>query len=296
MGRHHGGSEGRAKQEAALRKGLALCPIAPPAETKVPVDTRYWLLTYLAHFLVNENRQEEAVAILLKEMKEAPVNSHSAQSAADQLAWRLPDHVDPDEPILWRWLAKRTSWGRAAQRLLQQMLEAAPDESVGKYIERARQLALAADADASRAATLGTLLKRMNQPARSIPLLSHAINTTTNDFLRDQATSNLFESYLDRKDWRSAEATLDRAGSRLEPRQSAQWLDRIAVAAARHGDADEALRIWRRAANFRVRNPLLAGNLTELGLGDRLDKYYDEVRRRLPTARIDAVKEGTREE
>lgn len=279
------------EQEAALRRGLALCPPAPQPRGKAPTQMRQWLLRSLARLLVQEERTAEAVALLLKELDEVPADSASSQGAARLLAYDLPKHLEADEPILWEWLAKRAKWDNPGERLIWRMLESVPRGARDKYFTRAEELAMREGADATRAATLGWVLNRMGEAERSIVLLKHVLATATDDDLRERAAFTLFESHLDRRDWRAAESMFGMAEKRLTPSEDPKWLGRIALIAAQQGAPEDAMRIFGRVCNCNLRNPRLVGDLSKLGLGDELRAYYAELRRRLPTARLEGIAE-----
>jgi len=89
------------------------------------------------------------------------------------------------------------------------------------------------------------------------------------------------------KDWRAAESIFGAAEKRLTPSEDPEWLGRIALVAAQKGAAKDAMRIFRRVANCNLRNLRLVDDLSKWDLGDELHAYYDDVRRRLPTARLE---------
>ncbi len=278
-----------AKEESALRRGLLLCQPAPQVPGKGSVQMRYVLLRSLVYLLNRENRSDEASALLLWEMDEVPIDSASSQGAAQMLAYDLPKLLNVEEPILWNWLAKRAKWEHPEERLIWRMLESATPESRGPHFTRAENLALQQGADATRAATLGWILNRMGQTTRSTMLLKHAIASSTSEELKQQAAITLFESYLELKDWRAAESIFDLAEKRLTPAEDPKWLGRIALIAAEKGANQDAMRLFRRAANCNLRDRRLVDDLSKLGLKDELRAFYDKVRRQLPTARLHGI-------
>jgi hypothetical protein len=171
---YYRGRSEAAAEEDALRRGLVLCPPAPQPQGKAPLQMRARILHNLTRLLIRDKRPEVAVGLLLAELKEAPVDAASSESAARLLGFDLPNHIDPNEPILWNWLARRGKWEHAEERLLMRMLEATPPDARRDPFIRAEKLALAGGADASRAATLGWIFNRMGAAECSIPLLKHA--------------------------------------------------------------------------------------------------------------------------
>jgi tetratricopeptide (TPR) repeat protein len=288
---YYRGRKEAAKEEDALRRGLARCRPAPQSPGKAPMQIRWRVLSGLANLLVREERPGEAAELLLKEVAEAPADSASAVGAARMLAYELPKHLDPDDPVLWKWLARRKKWEFAEERLVWRMLEAAPAESREKHVERAGKLAMRDGADPTRAATLGWVLNRMGETKRSIVLLKHALANTADEEWKERAGFTLSESYLDMKDWRAAESMFPLAFKRLTSAEAPGWLGRIAVVAAQTGNRDDAMRIFRRAANCNLRCRDLVEELSKHGLKDALRTYYQEVRRRLPTAKLAGMAE-----
>jgi len=274
------------EEESALRRGLALCEPAPQAQGKASMQMRYFLLNSLVHLLASKQRAAESVRLLLKEMNEVPIDSASSEGAARLLENYLPMHLDADEPILWKWLAKREKWDNPEERLLWRIIESKSPETRDPYYARIEKLALSKGADASRAATLGWILNRMGQAARSTAPLKHALKHAQDDELKQIVAFTLFETHLDLKDWRAAESIFDLAEKQLTPSEAPEWLGRIALLAAEKGSAKNAMRIFRRVANCNLRETRLVGDLSKLGLRDELRDFYAEVQRRLPNARL----------
>jgi|GEM_PF-1793257 len=277
------------QEEDALRRGLALCEPGPQPQGKASMQMRYWIMSSLTHFLIREKRPDEAVAMLIKELDEVPPDSASSTGAARLLAYDLPKHIDPSEPILWKWIASRPKWDHPEERLVWRMLEAVPAESQDEYFTRAEKLAMKDGADATRAATLGWILNRMGQATRSLVPLKHAVETAENDELRQSAGFTLFETYLDLKDWQAAESMYELAEERLTPSEDYEWLGRIAIIAAEKGAKKDAMRIFRHTINCNLRYRRLANDLAELGLEEEVRAFYAEVQRRLPTAKLDDI-------
>ncbi len=285
---YYRGRKERGEEETALRRALELTRPAPRPRGKAPSPLHSQALSRLAKFLISEKRPEEATNLLLAELDKAPVDTDSSGRAAYLLGYDLPKqkHLSPDEPILWRWIERREKWDYTEERLIWRMLEAAPAESRDACFARAEKLAMAEGAHPTRAATLGWILNRMDEPARSIPLLKHAVETTTDDELKQKASFTLLESYLDTKDWQAAEAIFEFAAKRLTPAEYPEWLGRVAIMAAKKGDKTDAMRIFRRVANINIRPVQLVEQLAKLGLEDELRAYYGEARRRLPKSNL----------
>jgi len=275
------------QEEQALRKGLALT--SPQLEAEQPsrehMDWRSWLLADYAHFLARVNRGAEAMALLRKEIEQAPATSESAKKAAHLLAFDFQKQVSVHDKVLWTWLANRPKWEYTEKRLLWRMLENAERDDLNKYFLRAEELA---KGDPSRAHTLGWIMNRMQFPERSIPLLEYAVETAHDHESKERAVFILFESYLDIGDWRQAEQVFPEASKQLTPTEVPDWYSRIAVIAAAAGKKAEAMRIWKAVANV---NPAQLADLDELvkfGLRDELIAFYGEMAEKLPSSEIPA--------
>ena len=283
--RYYRGRNDVLQQEEALERGLALAPVQPPPVGKVPGDVRSGLLSDYVRFLVNQNRTEEAVALLRKELGEAPAESASSGTAARLLAFDLAQAaMRVDDEVLWEWLANRPEWNTTEKRMLWRMLENAEQDKLDRHFSRAE--ALVQGAHASRARALGWILNRMSFPKRSIPLLKYAIENAPENDLAERARFTLLESYLDMDDWKHAEAIFPQARRRLTPRELPEWYARVAVAAAKAGATDDAMRIWRRVANVDLSTTHGLTALVNAGLRDELKRFYSEMHEQLPSSEI----------
>lgn len=282
---YRGRNEG-AQEEEALRKGLALTTPQPEPEQppRSHVDWRSWMLADYARFLVRQKRTDEAVALLRKEIEQAPATSESARRAANLLAFDFEKQIGVDDIVLWNWLANRPEWEYTEERLLLRMLEKAKRDDLDKHFVRAEKLA--AEKSASRAHTLGWIMNRMHFPGRSIPLLKCAVDNAKGKELKEDALFTLFESYLDTGDWRHAEKVFPDAAQQLTPRELPEWYSRVAVAAAKAGAKADAMRIWSHVANL---CPACIGRLEDLvkaGLKDELKGFYHEMRKKMPSSEV----------
>jgi len=163
----------------------------------------------------------------------------------------------PTDALWWQYLAARPVWCEGQEeRLLREMAKrVAPGRRVAIW-ERAA--ALAKGAHPSRASKIGWVMTRCDAHGRAVALLEDAVERLENEDDRRTALFHLFETHLHLRDWRRAEALWPRARRRLQPREIVEWSSRLALAAARAGDLEAALRIWR------VRTNLDPGDLRHL--------------------------------
>jgi tetratricopeptide (TPR) repeat protein len=250
------------------------------------VDQRSRLLADYARFLAREKREDDAVALLRKEIEKAPPSSESAKKAAWMLAFDFYKKISVDDALLWNWLASRPKWEHAEQRLLWRLLESAGRDDLDRHFERAESLVW--KKDPSRASTLGWIMNRMRFPKRSIPLLKYAVERAQEEELRGQACFTLFESYLDMGDWKHADEIFPEAAGRLTPKEVPAWYARVAVAAAKTGAKTDAMRIWRRVANLSPSQIDGVEDLVEAGLRDELIDFYREMQKKMPSSEVPA--------
>jgi tetratricopeptide (TPR) repeat protein len=247
---------------------------------------RRWLLSDYAHFLKRMDRTPEAVALLRKEIEQAPADTVSAEGAANMLAFDFPKHIDANDAVLWFWLADRPRWEHTETRLLWRILESVSPADPAPYFEHAEELAR--QAHPTRAYTVGWIMNRMQHPKRSIPMLEYAIQNAQDDELRQRAAFALFESYLDTGDWKQAERVFSEACKRLTPTEVPDWHCRIALTAARAGAKDDAMRIWKAAANVNPSDLASLHSLIAAGLRDELAAFYRDMATRLPASETPA--------
>jgi hypothetical protein len=277
-----------ANEEQALLRGLSLTKPLPPSErpAKGHTDQRSWILGDYAHFLERMKRVPEAVALIRKELADAPADSVSSWSAANLLAFDFTEDIRVDDELLWKWLSERPKWEHVEERLLWRMLEKANRSGVGEYFSRAEKLAR--DRDASRAYSLGWIMNRMEFAERSIGLLEYAVEAAGDEQLKEQAAFALLESYLDVGDWSRAEGIFPEARRRLTLVEETDWYARIAVAAAASGEKEEAMRIWLVGANGNPARLASVRRLANYGLRDELAAYYRELGKKLPLSEAPA--------
>jgi tetratricopeptide (TPR) repeat protein len=281
---YYQGRNEAAPEEEAYRKAFALTAPQPrPAHPgKGFADFRSNVISNLNRFLTEHQREDEAVALLLKELQDSPADSVSTERAAHLIAFEHRERIAPDEDAYWRWLGNRPTWSHTEERLLWELLKRVDPPKLDSYFTRAENMS--ANADPSRNKALGWIMNRMNSAARAIPLLQDAVARLADKEQRDSTQFTLFESYLDTGDWQRAEAIFPEASRHLTSQEIPSWLGRIAVAAARAGAKTDALRIWKTVVNV---NPCFLGALDDLARADltaELRGYYTELSERLPSS------------
>ncbi|MBC8126829.1 MAG: hypothetical protein H8M99_06765 [Gloeobacteraceae cyanobacterium ES-bin-144] len=275
-----------APEEEALLKALALA--TPKDKPQHPgkgfSDERSRILLHYARFLARQKRESEAVALLRKEISDAPATAVCSEQAARMLAFDFEKLVKVDDPVLWTWLDNRPIWSHTEERLLWRMLENSPKETLDREFTRAEKLTTGQDA--SRAAILGWIENRMHYAKRSVPLLEEAARNAKNDDLRKRVSFTLLESYLDTQDWKNAERIFPVATNQLTSYELPEWYGRVALAAAKAGAHDDAMRIWQRITNLDLSCLKSLDDLAKAGLKAKLISFYQTTAKAIPTSRI----------
>ena len=226
------------------------------------------------------------MALLRKELKDAPALSESAAEAARRLAFNFDREIRAADTVLWNWIASRPKWEHTEERLLWRLLESAEPDDLDRHFIRAEQLV--SGQDPSRASTLGWIMNRMHFPKRSIPLLTYAVEKAQDKELKEQTNFTLLESYLDVGDWKHAEELFPEAAKRLTPKELPKWYARVAVAAAKAGAKSDAMRIWRRVANVNLSLIYGLEDMVKAEMADELKNFYREMSRQMPSSEAPA--------
>ena len=124
-----------------------------------------------------------------------------------------------------------------------------------------------------RALVLGGLAAGCGDVERALPLLEYALEQSEGRDDRARAARALFGAYGSAGRWQSMEAL-------IEPRwlwDGAWPLVETALAAARAGAAEEALRLWARAVNLDRGDTRWLDRLPQAGLRKELIAFYERL-------------------
>jgi tetratricopeptide (TPR) repeat protein len=247
---YYAGRKEHSEAIAAYEKAMQLSSPdpEPTAARRNNSALRSSVLSSYVFFLEHSDREKSAVLLLDRELRQAPLEKTYAQRIVDILLHaRSSTLLAVDRERLWAYLAAQPKWARREERLLWALVEQPADQPQGKW-QRAEQLA--GDGDPSRAHVLGWVMTRSNASAQAIPWLKAAWQRLEKPDEREQAAFTLFGAYLDAGRWRAAEEMWPTARKRLTPNELPDWLGRIAVAAARAGEQQEGLRLWKQRTNL----------------------------------------------
>lgn len=168
-GQYHAGRGESEPAIDAFARALDRAPLG--TEGQPELAARNQVLAEYTRFLLGSAGKSSAVALLLRELEQAEIAGPYAALVVDKLAWIEDDRsgfLVVEDERLWSWLAARARWQHTETRLLWRMLANTSAADREPHIERAADLC--ADADRSRAATLGWILTRIDASARAIPL------------------------------------------------------------------------------------------------------------------------------
>jgi hypothetical protein len=176
---------------------------------------------------------------------------------------------------LWDFLASQLRWHESHRDLLGLMIKGLAGPERNLLWSRAEKLT--ASGDPSRPMMLGWAMVLNADSNRAVPLLKDAIRRWGADPEKQSAVSLLYQIYIDTDNWKDAEELwiADNNGWRLGGivEESRKW----ALAAARAGAHDEAMRLWRLRANIDRGNLYGLSELARLGLKDRLRSFYRQL-------------------
>lgn len=227
------GAEGEAELEKALQKGLTF---------RENEFTRRQFLTRLAELWYSQGKCAEVRELFLAELRAEPKMEETRRAAVIFLGRADRKGIlNPDAPELWKWLAETEDWSFTGERLLWRIFQTVQEETQRQRSERLNQLYERAGQQAKtpeRAAVLGWVLNRMEEPERSIPFLEQG-RTSANEQLAVGAAFTLMESFIDLHDWAKAEAIFPDACAQLTTKEMPSWLERIGDGA----DADGASKV-----------------------------------------------------
>lgn len=272
-----------AKERDALDQALKL------AKTKKDQNWQFYypgVVFDFARFLKKNESEKSALTFVWKEFDANPdfefrkllLRNLEMQFETDQTHYLMPT-----DERLWSVLSQALTWKHDEERLLWRMARNAQqgDQRAALW-KRAEQLA---GSNESREAILGWVMNRTQEPKRSIPLLQAACKTKDAE-LRSSAQFTLFESYLDTSDWKHAEEIWTSASQRLTDNEKPDWLSRIALAAARCGDKENALRLWKSKDQVDLSAIGLLNEMVKQGMKERLINYYRILKKTKPQSTV----------
>ena len=286
--RYYEGRNEPLEEEMAYKEGLSVAPVqSDNKHSQNGSRFRSSLISRYARFLDEQNRSQEGAALLLNELKQAPADSRSSQSAAYRLCQKeYKGYIKLEDPVLWNWLSNREKWESTEQDLLTCMLTR--PRAIRPHYVRAE--AMCFDQHPSRACSLGQIMLRTKARERSIPLLRYALKNTNERSIREQISFALFESYLALRNWKQAESIFPTAIAQLSVYDESvpSRYSQVAVMAAQSGAKTDAMRIWRQIWNLCPAHLAGLEDLASAGLRKELEAFYRHMSKIFPTSNVPA--------
>jgi hypothetical protein len=284
--RYYEGRKDYAQQKKALEKALQLTRLK---DTFTPerVLRRSMAVWDYACCLKAGSGEPAALSFLWKEF-EANNNQEFRQRILNDILESLETdnthYLSGADERLWNFLTNAKQWDYFEERLLWRMARNTSKDQSGKLFRRAEKLAYG---ESTREKTLGWIMNRCGQPAHSLAPLTAACRHLNGE-MQKQAFFFLFESYLDLSDWMNAEKIWPRAKELLTETECPDWLGRIAVAAAKRHDKQDALRLWKKKDELDFAALCHLDELKKLGMKQDLIDYYRKKQKSLPSSTVPA--------
>ena len=292
------------KAEEALKKGLALTdPISKPKRKKPDRRTRVSLLKTYANLLHGQKRHEELFRILLYEMEHSPESPFPLELSYSGFLDELSPFSKPNEPIVWKWLERRPKWkccgetdyldwmAKTIKERVQEewgnTVNAEAPEPVYQFVERIE--AMSKKGDVSRMLYCITLLDGNDSLGigknldRLFPLILDRLKKKDlNEKDRELLWSHYFHLHTQDGRLEAAEKILQNPD--FPARHQTMFYGMISTA-MKKGNKGIAMKNWRRLVNCNLKGSSqfhLNATMRRNGLGDKIDAYYADVKKKLP--------------
>ncbi|MBA2733845.1 MAG: hypothetical protein H0U54_13245 [Acidobacteria bacterium] len=294
--------KGRKEYDAVMdtyRQAFAHLPLKP--DDKASVSARFLLLSSFTTFVryaegdgKRDERRAELKQVLRREFTLTTPETEYAFRVAKMIADNEFDFHDlrdallvKNKNVLTRLLAARKEWTNDEEWLIEKIVcrEAVTPERKADFWMQLE--GLAKSGAPSRAYHLAVALVDCKEPRRAIPLLVGYLKHIGEQrdegakFMKEQAGDNLFTAYLGAGNWQAAEKLLlNREG--LTGKQLIEELPRIALAAAREGAFDDALRLWSMKSNLDRRHLNELVSLSKTAAREPLREMYVQMKKKDP--------------
>ena len=262
----------------AFRKALAL-----PAD-----DYHRTAVGEYARFLIRTcKKYDRAKRVLREELQRIAPNYDVVSPLVHWLLeldskYHVP--ISADDPLLWQFLADRETYGSQEEQVLKVLLGKSSSAATDFFCARVVKLA-GPEAHPSRRHIVGRILLRADRARQAAPLLQDAFRRWPHPATRFQPARPLLAACLETGNLELAEETLGSVRVQLHISELKSWLADLAVAAAKEGDQDNALRLWRKRANIDMNDLGQIDDLVAVGMRQRLQAYFADVKKRDPNNR-----------
>jgi tetratricopeptide (TPR) repeat protein len=272
---YYKGRKERAEAIDAYEKALKLSPLTLHKFGQYDEYGNWRRIVFLDYidFLDTPVSSPEARRLLQSEFESVRLETAYAGFLVSAMRrhWAWFSSAETDR--LWDFLASQTTWYHLHRDLLGWMIKSPAGAERNLLWSRAEKLT--ASGDPSRSMMLGWAMILNKDSERAVPLLKDAIRRWGADREKYTAVSLLYQIYIDTDNWKDAEALC--LAERHERGVGIDEIRKWALAAARAGAYDEAIRLWRLRANIDRGDFNGLSELARLGLKDRLRSFYQQL-------------------
>gem|GEM_PF-6981300 len=278
--------------ENALARALTIAPVEPFGGRHSKGGTiRENVLSEYRIFLVKQQRGDEALAMLRKEVAGPGLNTYSGRYALKMLCqWELmakEPAIKPGDEMLWQALAKSDKWRDEEKRCLDYLAGrsrqfpsaksgAASPLWASAYATLERAKKMSEGADVSRKLVVAELWQAYGRPERAWPLLEAGLPQITDEREAADIRERLFQAYLEAGQPEAAEKIAPEVINRNLREALHYYFGGLALAWTKKGDKTRAMENWRKASNIDGTRIYSIRALSEAGLKPDLAKYYLE--------------------
>ncbi|MBU4429148.1 MAG: hypothetical protein KKE37_07325 [Verrucomicrobia bacterium] len=275
------------------RKEFEQAEQAYQSALKLPPDGhRFEVVRDYGWFLFNRERYGEADKLYRAEIARIGLNDPNGSNdfwfhQLERMDGKGGVRFSWDEPLIWQWLseAKKRNFGQSEQFWLGWAAEKTTKTPEGWAAFEKKARALAADpCSPPLRYCLGTILQGHGQVQEGLRMVVEAydqwpLNSYPNEI---HVGKTVLGAYVGQSDWKNAEKILERLQNKPGFSGLEDSLGGIAVAAAKAGAPDDAMRLWRRKANLDLTKQDGLEALAAAGLAERLRDYYAGLAKRAP--------------
>lgn len=293
---------GRREYDAVMdtyRQALVYIPLK--ADNREIANARLSLLRQFTIFAADkyadgkrDERRAQIKEILRREFSAAPPETGYAYEVMQIIVdneFELDELRDSifagEKDLLHRMLAARDEWEYRDERLIERIVCREQLSPARKATYWTQLEALAKNGAPSRAYYLAANMVSCGESRRAIPLLTDYLRRVNeqpgggDESLKAQAVENLFSAYLGAGLWQAAEKMVfEREG--LTATQLLYDLSRVALAAARAGKVNDAVRLWRVKSNLDRRLLIELDQLSRTQAREPLRRMYTEMKMKDP--------------
>jgi tetratricopeptide (TPR) repeat protein len=283
----------------AYEKALNLAETDASRQRSPKENVRLKVIEEYAFSLSEANRFDDATRTVRREMEQANQSDEERRDLLRILKTvygQADRSFSADDELLWDVLSKNAQWEGTEQNCLRDMMQITygPPAVTEKQTPRKirviqRAEALCQDTDPSRSAALAWLCAAYGCPERAIPLYKDAARRLSDRQTRSEASFHLVELYIKGGDAAGADQHLVEALHYRSLSSPPALIAQVAVLAAKSGDKERAMRLWKRLVNIDATFVLPVRELAQAGLIEELRSFYQEQEKLDPQSWVPAA-------